>query len=148
MLPKVHGEFRVGTDPEIKFSQGGVAYTRFRAVASKQKKQDDNTWVDDKDIWVNVTSFKKLAENVAESVAKGSLVTISGEISVSEYTTDGGEKRTSVDLVADHIGLSMARDSYVGTTQRASSSGSSQQASAPASEDPWGSAPAGKEPPF
>jgi len=144
-LPTVTGTFRVVKDPEIRYSEGGVAFTKFRAVADKQKKVNDQ-WVDDKIIWVNVVCFKKVAENVAESVSSGDLVTVTGQISTSEYTTDSGEKRFSVDIAADQVGYSLARDSITGATRPERSSRPAE--SAP-SENPWGPpAAAGGEPPF
>lgn len=145
MLPAITAEFRVASDPEIKYSQGGSAYTRFRAVADKKKKVDDQ-WVDDKVFWASVTCFGETAENVAESVMKGALVTVTGRIETREYEVDG-QKRTSVDIAADTVALSLARDSYAGATPRASQGGQNRGQQAPA-ENPWGGGTPTEEPPF
>lgn len=145
-LPQIFGEFRVVTDPEIRFSQSGVAFTKFRAVASKRKQDESGKWVDDKVLWVNVTCFKKCAENVAESVARSDLVEVRGVIETREWEKDGN-KGISVDITADMVSLSLAINSYAGATPSAAPAAQNQ--AAPASGDPWGT-PATSEaaPPF
>lgn len=127
-LPQFVAEMRVGSDPQIKFAQSGMAITSFSAVADKRKKNEDSgEWETVKSIWVRVTSFKKLAENVAGSVKKGDLVLVIGEINQDEYEKDG-EKRKSLEVVANHVGLSLAFN------EATSSRG--EKKAAPA-EDPW-----------
>lgn len=135
-LPQFVAEMRVGSDPQIKFAQSGMAITSFSAVADKRKKNDESgEWETVKNIWVRVTAFKKLAENVAGSVKKGDLVLVVGEINQDEYEKDG-EKRKSLEVVANYVGLSL-------TFNEATSSRGEKKA-APA-EDPWSG---GDESPF
>lgn len=127
-LPAFVSEMRVGSDPQIKFAQSGVAITSFSAVSDKRKKNEaTGEWETVKSIWVRVTAFKKLAENVAGSIKKGDLVIVVGEINQDEYEKDG-EKRKSLEVVANHVGLSL-------TFNEATSSRGEKKA-APA-EDPW-----------
>jgi single-strand DNA-binding protein len=107
MLPKVHGEFRVVADPTLRFTPSGMAVAEFRVVADKKKKDDSGEWVDDKVCWLTVVCFKKVAENVAESVQHRSLVTVTGNLQTETWEKDG-EKRQSYKLVADYVGVSLA----------------------------------------
>lgn len=105
MLPVVSIEGRVASDPELKFAASGTAVGRVRLVASSRKKEGDQ-WVDDKTLWINVTCFKSLAENVAGSLKKGDLVIANGRIQTEEWETDG-QKRSAIVMIADSIGPSL-----------------------------------------
>lgn len=154
MLPYVNGEFRVGRDPELRFSPSGVAVTKMRAVASS-RKQVDGQWQDDKTAWVTLTAFKKLAENVAESFQKGNLVMVSGKLEVDEWEDSEGNRRTTVNVLVDNIGMSAAfnpvkalsgdRPQQSGNGGQRQQGGQSQQ-----DNDPWAGSPqdTSEEPPF
>jgi len=108
MLPLVSGEFRCVADPEIRFAPSGVAVGKVRAVASSRKKDESGEWVDDKTCWVTLTAFKKVAENMVDSFVKGDLVIVTGRVSTEDWEDKDGNKRTSVNLVVDSIGPSIA----------------------------------------
>src|SRR5690348_6113573 len=98
MLPIVTGEFRAAADPNLRFAPSGTAVCDVRAVASSRKKQGDE-WVDDKTCWVRLTGFKRVAENMAESIEKGDLITVTGKVSTDEWEDKEGQKRTTVNIV-------------------------------------------------
>lgn len=147
MLPAVNGEFRLAADPELRFTPSGLAVCSMRAVASSRKKQEDGNWVDDKTCWVNLTAFKRLAENAAESFAKGDLVILAGRLQTDTWETKEGENRTSFNILLDTIGHSTAFNvSRSVKTERENRSPSDT-----AAEDPWvtsGSTAADEPPPF
>lgn len=151
-LPQVTGEFRAAADPELRFAPSGVAVCNIRAVASSRKKNDQNEWVDDKSCWLNLVGFKQVAENMAETFVKGSLMVVVGRISTDEYETREGEKRTSFNLVVDTIGPSLQWDAArILKAERSGGNGGGggqSRQSAPA-DDPWAGAPPQEdEPPF
>lgn len=146
MLPQVNFEARAVADPELRFAQSGMAIAKIRTVCASRKKLDDGSWVDDKTCWLDVTCFKQMAEHVAESVTKGTLITVSGRLVTEEWETkdDPPQKRSKVAVLADHVGLALAfSPARVMQAER--------PAPAPA-DDPWASAPpppvGGDEPPF
>lgn len=145
MLPRIHGEFTVGSDVTLKYAQTGTAVASFSAVASKDKKNAAGEWEKDKEIWIRVTTFKQVAEHVAASVTKGSRVVIDGTISVSNYETKEGEKRQGVEVIADEIGVSLR----FGTAEykKAERASGGAPAAAKADTSPWDQ-PSGNEPPF
>lgn len=156
MLPKVVGEFRAGDDPNLRFAPSGTAVCRVRAVASSRKKDESGEWKDDKTAWVDLVGFKKLAENMAESIKKGDLVTVEGRLQVEDWEDNEGNKRKSVNIVLDHVGLSLAFNpaeskraerSGGGSGTSGASGGGFERRSEPDPNDPWGSPP-GDEPPF
>lgn len=108
MLPNVTIEGRVVADPELRFSPSGVAVGSMRIVAASRKQNPETKeWEDDKTLWMNVSCFKTLAENVAESVAKGDMVVVTGRIFTDEWTSPEGEKRSAVKMNADTVSVSL-----------------------------------------
>ena len=106
-LPTISGEFRIVGEPELRFTPSGQAVWKARCVASKQKKDDDGKWVDDKTLWANVSVWRDMAENAVESLTDKDLITVVGEIATTNYETANGEKRTSVDITAFSIGTAL-----------------------------------------
>ena len=100
---------RLAADPEIKFSANGVGVAKMRVVTSRRKRQDDGTWIDVDTTWWHVTAFKTTAEQAVERLAKGDAVIIVGTIKGREWETPQGEKRTAMDVTADHIGPDLSR---------------------------------------
>lgn len=131
-LPKVHGEFTVGADPELKFTQSGKAVCSFSAIASKPKKNDNDEWVDDKEIWVRLTFWDQQAENVAESITKGMRIIVDGAIHVRKYEDKEGNERQSIEIDYAEIGPSIKF-----ATAKVTKAERSNTAAAPAAADPW-----------
>ena len=53
--------------------------------------------------WFQVSCFAAVAERALGSLRKGDLVVVSGELKSRSYQVEGGEKRTSVEIVAQEI---------------------------------------------
>jgi len=86
---------RLGRDPEIRFTNGSKAVCNLSVAVSGGK---------DKTSWVRVTVWDKAAEMCAEYLNKGSRVAITGRLDEREWTDKQGNKRTSLDVVADGFG--------------------------------------------
>src|SRR5689334_6485553 len=136
-------------DPELRFTPSGAAVASF-TVASTPRTFDraSGEWKDGEALFLRCNIWRQVAENVAESLTRGSRVLVSGRLRQRSFETKEGEKRTVVELEVDEIGPSLR---YATAKVNKVSRGDS-GASAPA-DDPWGSAPpAGgtfdDEPPF
>ncbi|MCY4068195.1 MAG: single-stranded DNA-binding protein [Acidimicrobiaceae bacterium] len=92
----------VTRDPELRFSQAGMAIAQF-GVAWNRRRQDQ----DDEVSFFDVTCFRQLAENVAESIRKGSRVVIYGTLQQRSWQTDGGDRRSKVEILADDVAPSL-----------------------------------------
>jgi single-strand DNA-binding protein len=151
VLPEVYGEFRVVEDPELRFSPSGMAVANVRVVADKKKKEGDE-WVDDKILWLKVTVFRQMAENMVESIRKGDLVLIIGRLQTDSWETNEGEKRSQITCVAEHVGLSVKWNVVKAErTERSTGAKTREAAKATASSggDPWGTPESQPdEPPF
>ena len=153
-------------DPELRFTQSGAAVASF-TVASTPRTFDRQSgeWKDGEALFLRCNVWRQVAENVAESLTRGSRVLVSGRLRQRSFETKEGEKRTVVELEVDEIGPSLRyATAKVNKVSRGDGGGGGfggggQQSrggggGAPA-DDPWGSAPpAGSgggfadEPPF
>lgn len=87
----------VGKEPEIKYSQSGMAIVSFSVATSKGKKQDDG-WVN-KTTWWNCTAFGKTGESVGNYVHSGNLVLVSGEAELDEWEAKDGTTRQTLKVI-------------------------------------------------
>jgi len=92
-------------DPELRFTPSGAAVANF-TVASTPRTFDrqTNEWKDGEALFLRCSAWKQLAENVAESLQKGTGVIAQGRLKQRSYETKEGEKRTVVELEVDEIG--------------------------------------------
>lgn len=148
-------------DPELRFTPAGAAVANF-TVASTPRIFDRNTneWKDGEALFLRCNIWREAAENVAESLTRGSRVIVSGRLKQRSYETREGEKRTVVELEVDEVGPSLRyATAKVNKTSRggggggfgsngggggnynAGNSGGGRSAQG-AADDPWGSAPA------
>jgi single-strand DNA-binding protein len=137
-------------DPELRFTPNGLAVASF-TVASTTRVLDktSNEWKDGDTLFLRCSVWRQYAENVAESLTKGTRVIVTGRLKQRSYETKEGEKRTVVEMDVDDVGPVLrnatAKVNRVARTDSGYSGGGS---SAP-SEDPWAApASAGDEPPF
>ena len=157
-------------DPELRFTPSGAAVANF-TVASTPRIFDRQTseWKDGEALFLRCNIWREAAENVAESLTRGSRVIVQGRLKQRSFETREGEKRTVIELEVDEIGPSLryatakvnkaSRSGGGGGGFGGGGGGSRQPAQTPSGgsggDDPWGSAPASgsfgggdDEPPF
>jgi single-strand DNA-binding protein len=159
-------------DPELRFTPSGAAVANF-TVASTPRIFDrqTNEWKDGEALFLRCNIWREAAENVAESLTRGSRVIVSGRLKQRSFETREGEKRTVVELEVDEIGPSLRyatakvnKASRSGGGGGGFGGGGGSRSAPPAAgasggeakqDDPWGSAPASgsfaggdDEPPF
>jgi len=101
----IHGT--VSKEPELRYSQGGNAVLTF-SVADNYGKDDKK-----KTTWWDIIVFGKLAENVANTINKGTSILVSGRLEQEDYTKKDGTKGTSRKLIADEVGASCRWNAWV-----------------------------------
>lgn len=133
-LPIIHATGNLTRDPELKITSKGSALTRM-SVACNQRRYNKDTqqWEDADATYLDVVAFGDLANNVAESLVKGDAVIVIGQLSSSSWETAEGEKRTRLEVKADHIGPDLRR--ATAKTTRVGRPAST-PTSSPA-DDPW-----------
>ena len=91
----------LGNDPDVKYTQGGMAITTLSvATTSVRKDRDGNP--QEKTEWHRVKLFGKLGEIAGEYLKKGRQVYIEGRIEYGSYEKDG-VKHYTTDIVADEM---------------------------------------------
>jgi single-strand DNA-binding protein len=162
-------------DPELRFTPSGAAVANF-TVASTPRIFDrqSSEWKDGEALFLRCNIWREAAENVAESLTRGSRVIVTGRLKQRSFETREGEKRTVFEVEVDEIGPSLKYATAKvnkasrsggggggfgsggggGSRSGGGGGGGGNAQSAPA-EDPWGSAPASgsfsgadDEPPF
>ena len=89
-------------DPELRFTQGGIALCEF-GLAWNLRKQNG----EDEAMFFNVTCWRTLAETVAESLGKGAREIVTGRLNWRSWESEAGEKRNAIDIQAEEIGPSL-----------------------------------------
>jgi single-strand DNA-binding protein len=95
--------------PEVQVTQSGAVRTRIR-VAHTERRRDPatETWSDGESVFVDVVSWRRLAENTGNSLAKGDRVIVVGRL--RQWTADrDGNRRTVLEIEADTIGPDLQR---------------------------------------
>jgi single-strand DNA-binding protein len=128
-------------DPELRYTQGGIAVCSVRVGSTPRvMNRTTNTWEDGETVWVRCTAWRELAENVAQSLTKGSRVVVSGRLkSPSAYQSAQGEARASLEVDIEEIGPSL-RYATAAVTRRAREGGPAGGQSQVQS-DPWANTP-------
>ena len=158
-------------DPELRFTPSGAAVANF-TVASTPRMFDrqTNEWKDGEALFLRCSIWREAAENVAESLTRGSRVIVQGRLKQRSFETREGEKRTVIELEVDEIGPSLRyATAKVNKASRSGGGGGgfggggggggsrqpAQTTGGGSGDDPWGSAPASgsfgggdDEPPF
>ena len=147
-------------DPELRFTSSGAAVANF-TVASTPRFFDKQTndWKDGDALFLRCSIWRQAAENVAESLHKGTRVIVQGRLKQRSYETREGEKRTVYELDVDEVGPALryattkvskvSRSGGGGGFGGGGGQGGQSGQSQPPADDPWASAPAtNDEPPF
>ncbi|WP_263118387.1 single-stranded DNA-binding protein [Cellulomonas sp. RIT-PI-Y] len=95
-------------DPELRFTPSGAAVANF-TVASTPRTFDrqSNEWKDGDTLFLRCSIWREAAENVAESLTKGTRVVVQGRLVQRSYETREGEKRTVYEMQVDEVGPSL-----------------------------------------
>ncbi|NLI17338.1 MAG: single-stranded DNA-binding protein [Actinomycetales bacterium] len=95
-------------DPELRFTPSGAAVASF-TVASTPRTFDRqaNEWKDGDTLFMRCSIWREAAENVAESLTKGTRVIVQGRLMQRSFETREGEKRTVVEMQVDEVGPSL-----------------------------------------
>ena len=92
----------LGNDPDVKYTQSGMAVTRVSlATTSVRNDRDGNK--QERTEWHRVVFFGKLGEIAGEYLRKGSQVYVEGELRYDKYTGQDGVEKYSTDIVANEM---------------------------------------------
>jgi single-strand DNA-binding protein len=123
-------------DPELRFTQSGAGVASF-TVASTPRVMKNGEWTDGEALFLRCNVWRQLAENVTESLFRGSRVIVTGRLKQRSFETKEGEKRTVVELDVDEIGPSL-RYATAKVNKVSREGGAAQARPAGQVRDPWG----------
>lgn len=87
---------RLTKDPEVKYTQSGMAICRYSLAVNRSYKKEGEPDAD----FINILTFDKRAEFAGKYFRKGMQVAVCGEMRTGSYEKDG-VKRYTTDVVAN-----------------------------------------------
>lgn len=93
---------RLTRDPELRHTAGGNAVCTIRLAVTSRGRDDTGNWAD-KPNYFDVTVFGRQAETASTYLAKGRRVGVDGRLQWREWEAQDGNKRQSVEVVANDI---------------------------------------------
>jgi single-strand DNA-binding protein len=91
---------RLVRDPELRYAQSGTGIASFTLAVDRRFKNANGEKQTD---FINCKAFGKLAELVANYLAKGRQAAVTGSLQINSYTDKEGNKKYSTDVVADEV---------------------------------------------
>jgi single-strand DNA-binding protein len=141
-------------DPELRFTPSGAAVASFRVASTpRTMNRQTNQWEDGESLFLSCSAWRQMAENVAESLVRGTRVVVQGRLKQRSYETREGEKRTVYEIDVDEVGPSLkyATAKVTKTSRSGGGFGDSSggggagaaggAATRPGSDDPWATRP-------
>ena len=97
----------VTRDPELRYTPSGQTIATFGlAVNRRWQNRSNNEW-EEQTSFFDVKCWAQMAENVSESIQRGTRVIVSGRLEQRSWETDSGEKRSKIEVVADEVAPSL-----------------------------------------
>lgn len=91
---------RLTANPELKYTNSNVAFTRFTLAVNRNFNNQDGMREAD---FINCLAWRKTAEIIAKYLSKGRQIGIEGRIQTGSYEDKDGNKRQSFDVVVDDM---------------------------------------------
>jgi single-strand DNA-binding protein len=93
-------------DPVLRVTAAGVAVAEM-GIAVNRRWRDSGGDPKEHTSYFSVVAWRSLAEHCAATLHKGDLVMVTGRAEQRSWQTDGGERRSTIEVVADDIGPSL-----------------------------------------
>lgn len=90
---------RLTADPELRQTQSGISVARFSVAVERPYSKDGERQTD----FLDVVALRNTADFVCRYFVKGQMIAISGSIQARTYTDRDGNRRKSVEIVADGV---------------------------------------------
>src|SRR4029450_8321218 len=97
--PSVSFAGNLTDDPEVRYTEAGIARVMFRVAVSGGREQEAS--------FFTVIVWRDQAEHAAQSLSKGSRVVVIGRLQQRSWTAADGSARSAVEVVAEELGPSL-----------------------------------------
>ncbi len=89
-------------DPELQYTSGGTARTRFSIAINRQYK-DRSGQLQENVTFVPIVAWGSQAENCANYLGKGRSVAVEGRLRIDSFEAQDGQKKKVVEVVAQNV---------------------------------------------
>lgn len=110
MLNKAILMGRLVKDPELRSTQSGTPVTSFSIAIDRAPGKDGQRVTD----FIDIVAWNKTAEFVTKWFNKGKMIVVVGRIQVRNWEDNSGQKRKSVEVVADEVQFAGSKSSEGG----------------------------------
>ena len=97
----------VTRDPELRFTPSGQAVASFGIAVNRRWQNKSSQEWEEQTSFFDVKCWAQLAENISESLARGTRVIVTGRLEQRSWETEQGDKRSKVEIVADEVAPSL-----------------------------------------
>jgi single-strand DNA-binding protein len=96
MLNRWIGIGRLTRDPELRYTSSGIAVAKFTLAINRKFNREETDFID-------IVTWRGLAENCANYLGKGSMVAVEGRLQIRSYEDKNGNKRKAAEITADDV---------------------------------------------
>ncbi len=93
---------RVTRDPETRYTAGGAAVLNFGLAVNRRFQDQSGEWRDET-CFINVVTWRKVAERLSNALHKGSAVLVEGRLQSRSWEAQDGQKRTTIEVNANSV---------------------------------------------
>jgi len=93
---------RLGTDPEVRYTNNGTAVTNF-SVATSENWSDKEGNKQERTEWHRIVVWGKMGEICSQYLKKGRQVFLEGRIQTRSWEDKEGQKRYTTEIVAQNV---------------------------------------------
>jgi len=98
----------VTRDPELRFTNSGLATASFGLAVNRRWQNRQTQELEEQVSFFDVVCWREMAENVSESLTKGSRVVVTGRLEQRSWEDKNtGDKRSKIEIVADEVAPSL-----------------------------------------
>jgi single-strand DNA-binding protein len=97
----------VTRDPELRFTPSGQAVASFGLAVNRSWQNRQTQEWEEQVSFFDVKCWAQLGQNVSDSLSKGNRVVVTGRLDQRSWETDQGDKRSTVEIVAEEVGASL-----------------------------------------
>ncbi|MDA8047622.1 MAG: single-stranded DNA-binding protein [Actinomycetota bacterium] len=94
-------------DPELRFTPSGQATATFGVAVNRRWQNRQTSEWEEATSFFDVVCWAQLAENAAQSLAKGTRVVVSGRLDQRSWETQEHERRSKIEITADEVAPSL-----------------------------------------
>jgi len=91
---------RLTADPNLRYTQSGNAVANFTLAVDRPFTNQGGEKETD---FIDIVTWRKLAEIVANNLEKGRLVAVEGRLQIRSYDDQNGVRRKAAEIVADQV---------------------------------------------